>query len=198
MPNHIREQTHAAREDGHELMLHMPMEPMGHDNPGPGALFVNLSPDEVRQRFVTALSSFVGFDGVNNHMGSRFTSDPKGMGSCFRTNSNHVAYSSSIPVPVQRLLLKKWRVILAFQRSPRDVFLDDNEAAVMVRQQLLQTEHIAAHKGYAIAIGHPHAVTLQEIEQWLPEAQARGFEFVQVHSLISMPNTTATKPSSSQ
>ena len=60
-------------------MLHMPMEPIGREDPGPGALLTTLSPADVRARFDHALDSFDGFDGVNNHMGSRFTAYAAGM-----------------------------------------------------------------------------------------------------------------------
>jgi polysaccharide deacetylase 2 family uncharacterized protein YibQ len=49
----------------------------------------------------------------------------------------------------------------------------------------LATERVAKRKGYAIAIGHPHDVTLKELEQWIPQAQKDGFEFVQVRKLVA-------------
>ena len=75
----LDEQTAAAREGGHELMLHMPMEPIGRQDPGPGALLINLSADQLQARLDHALDSFGGFDGVNNHMGSKFTAYAPGM-----------------------------------------------------------------------------------------------------------------------
>src|SRR5512143_58578 len=69
----LREQARAARAKGHELMLHLPMEPNGRSDPGPGALLVSQSDAELRQRTTAALDSFDGYAGVNNHMGSRFT-----------------------------------------------------------------------------------------------------------------------------
>jgi len=66
----------AAREQGHELMLHMPMEPMdAATDPGPGALRVGLEPAENLVRLEKAFDEFSGYVGINNHMGSRFTSD---------------------------------------------------------------------------------------------------------------------------
>lgn len=38
-----REQAKEARERGHEVLLHMPMEPMGNETPGQGALTVDMS-----------------------------------------------------------------------------------------------------------------------------------------------------------
>ena len=76
----LREQARAARARGHELMLHLPMEPTGRADPGPNALLVSLSDAELKQRTLAALDSFDGYVGVNNHMGSRFTDLPAGHG----------------------------------------------------------------------------------------------------------------------
>ena len=69
-----------ARAAGHELMLHMPMEPHDHHkDPGPNALLTKLDDAELRSRIDWALDRFSGYVGVNNHMGSRFTEDRHGM-----------------------------------------------------------------------------------------------------------------------
>jgi len=180
----LREQTKDARAQGHELLLHMPMEPMGHDDPGPGALLVGLPPDELRQRFDTALASFVGFDGVNNHMGSKFTADPAGMEIVIgelqqrnlffldsRTNAKTVGESTARQHGLPAI--------------SRDVFLDDDINLKAVNAQLERTEYVARRKGYAVAIGHPHAITLEALAAWLPEAEKRGFVFVPVRNLVS-------------
>ncbi|MEJ0063637.1 MAG: divergent polysaccharide deacetylase family protein [Alphaproteobacteria bacterium] len=62
----------AARAQGHELLLHMPMQPVGHDDPGPGALTVDLKEDEIAARVRKAFEAIPEAIGVNNHMGSRF------------------------------------------------------------------------------------------------------------------------------
>jgi polysaccharide deacetylase 2 family uncharacterized protein YibQ len=66
----------------------------------------------------------------------------------------------------------------------RDVFLDDVISPDAIRAQLLETERVAKRKGYAVAIGHPHAATMETLEQWLPEAESQGFKFVPVRELV--------------
>jgi polysaccharide deacetylase 2 family uncharacterized protein YibQ len=179
----LREQTREARDKGHELLLHMPMEPVGNADPGPGALLTSLTPDEIRLRFQTALASFVGFDGVNNHMGSKFTSDSAGMEIVVdELKQRHLFFldSRTSPKSVGFSVAREH----ALPTLARDVFLDDEQSAKAIREQLDQTEIIARRKGYAIAIGHPHAVTLQVLEQWIPEAQARGYKFAPLNTFI--------------
>ncbi len=48
--------------------------------PGPNALTVDLPEEEIRRRLGWALDAFEGYVGINNHMGSRFTSERPGHG----------------------------------------------------------------------------------------------------------------------
>jgi len=179
----LREQTKDARDLGHELMLHMPMEPLGHADPGPDALLVNLPMDELRQRFESALASFVGFDGVNNHMGSKFTSFQPGMDMVMdELKPRHLFFLDS-RTSGQSIGEKVARE-KGVPTISRDVFLDDDQTLSLINNQLEETERIARRKGYAIAIGHPHTTTLEALEKWLPEAEARGIVFVPVRQLI--------------
>lgn len=187
---HLKEQARDARENGHELLLHMPMEPVGHDNPGPGALLVDLPQDEIRQRFQMALASFVGFDGVNNHMGSKFTADQKGMEIVIdELQQRHLFFFDS------RTTTKTLGENLARNHHlptvARDIFLDDDENLAAIKKQLDLTERIALHRGYAVAIGHPHGVTLDALEAWIPEVQKRGFKLIPLHDLVK---DISTKP----
>jgi hypothetical protein len=179
----LGDQTHDARDHGHELLLHMPMEPVGRDDPGPDALLVNLSPDDIRQRFQTALASFVGFDGVNNHMGSRFTSDASGMTIVIdELKQRQLFFFDS------RTSAKSVGALLARDKGvptiSRDVFLDDEINTKSIDAQLLQTENIARRRGYAVAIGHPHGVTLDCLERWSADVTSRGFTLVPLHDLV--------------
>ena len=180
---HLRDQTRAAQSRGHELLLHMPMEPLGHADPGQGALLVSLSPEEVRQRLDDALDSFAEFDGMNNHMGSKFTAYADGMKIVMEElKARHIFFldSRTSPQTIGAALARE----AGIPTLSRDIFLDDDMAASAVRHQLQQTERVAQRHGYAIAIGHPHAATLQELEPWLVDVQSRGFELVAVHDLI--------------
>ncbi|MDG2285737.1 MAG: divergent polysaccharide deacetylase family protein, partial [Alphaproteobacteria bacterium] len=94
--NDLVAQTGAARARGHELMLHIPMEPEGEADPGPGALLLKLSDSELRERIDFALGRFPGFVAVNNHMGSRYTADRARMALVFEAirGSGHLFLDS--------------------------------------------------------------------------------------------------------
>jgi polysaccharide deacetylase 2 family uncharacterized protein YibQ len=168
-------QAAAARAAGHELLLHVAMEPENADmDPGPHVLLASQGADEILRRLRLGLARFEGYVGVNNHMGSKFTKDAaamtvvleelRGRGLLFldsRTTAETVGAS----------LARRLGVAYA----ERQVFLDndDEEAAVWTRLQ--ETEAVAKRQGYAIAIGHPRDATLKALAAWLPRLQEAGF-----------------------
>lgn len=166
-------QTGAARARGHELMLHLPMEPEGNADPGPGALLMRLGDAELRERIDFALGRFPGFVAVNNHMGSRFTADRRRMGLVFDAmrRSGHLFLDS---LTTRNAVAMKLGPEAGVPTIARDVFLDDVDSEDEVWFRLLKTEQIAEVNGTAIAIGHPRDATLAVLEDWIAELRHRS------------------------
>ena len=69
---HLASEIHDC---GHEIMLHQPMEPYDHEvDPGPGALYVGDKSEKIMRVMAENISAIPFATGVNNQMGSRFTS----------------------------------------------------------------------------------------------------------------------------
>ncbi len=75
------ETANAVHAAGHEVWLHLPMEPEDYpaNKPGPGAVLVGMTTDELRTTVHSALNNVPHAVGVNNHMGSKATADLKTM-----------------------------------------------------------------------------------------------------------------------
>lgn len=170
----LAEQTQAARGRGHELMLHLPMEPMSSGlDPGPNALLTTLAEESIRRRTVAALDSFGGYVAVNNHMGSRFTTWRPGVEASLREmRARGVAWldSRTSAQSVGSMVASE----LGMPHVDRHVFLDDVDSLEAVRQQLAEVERVARRQGVAIAIGHPHESTLRALTEWLPTLRGKG------------------------
>ncbi len=180
----LARQTGAAHASGHELLLHMPMEPLAAGlDPGPGALLCRLSPEEILKRLDHGLAAFQGYVGVNNHMGSRFTSsrtlmapvlaELKQRGLLFLDS---VTAGSSVAAEVA-----------ARQHLPhtvRNVFLDDELSAAAIRASLTRLEEFARRTGAAVAIGHPHGLTLEVVTPWLATLAAKGFVLAPLSAVV--------------
>jgi len=183
--NGLPEQTRRLRQVGHELMVHMPMQPQGRTNPGRNALLVNLDRVEFLRRLDWNLNRFEGFVGINNHMGSRLTADRRSMelvmaelktrGLLFLdslTTSESEAYSSARAYGVPTL--------------KRDIFLDNERDVAKIRIQLYRAEALAKRLGHAIAIGHPYPETIEVLREWAPRAERRGVQLVSLAALMDI------------
>jgi hypothetical protein len=175
-----------ARAKGHELMLHVPMQPLDADvDAGPHALTVDLSEQELLKRLAWGLDRFPGYIGINNHMGSRFTQDERGMRivlSELKRRGLLFLDSRTINTSIGDRL----GASMGVAHVGRDVFLDDEMDEAAVLRQLAYAEKVAARKGHAIAIGHPHPATLSAIRAWMPNAEARGFVIVPLSAIAKL------------
>jgi uncharacterized protein len=175
--------TAAARARGHEVFLHLPMEPTGTPDPGPNAILVGLEADEFRRRLDWAFDRVPLATGVNNHMGSRATSEPETMLKVLREVRRRgldFVDSRTSPMSVGDGLAAQ----LGIPHAARDVFLDNNPTPGAILQMLGAAERLARRRGHALAIGHPYPSTLAVLERWLPEAEARGLRIVRAQDLI--------------
>lgn len=183
--NGLRGLAVQARQSGHELLVHMPMEPQSADkDPGPNALMVDLPPAERARRLDWNLSRFSGYVGINNHMGSRFTASAEHLRPVMRELKDRgLLFLDSITSAgsVAGSMARESGVPTA----TRDVFIDHDVSLSQIRRQLHEVERTALRQGYVIAIGHPHPETLSALEAWLPTLRDRGFVLVPVSAIVS-------------
>jgi polysaccharide deacetylase 2 family uncharacterized protein YibQ len=173
-----------ARAAGHEVLAHVPMEPLDRkEHPGPHALTVAMDDATIRAELGSDLDGWQGYVGVNNHMGSRFTADRARMDvvmaelkrrgllwldSKTTTNSTGPAAARAAGVPLVE----------------RDVFLDNTQTVAAVTAEMENAIAAAKAHGYAVAIGHPHEATIAALKQILPTLEARGVVLVPVSDVL--------------
>jgi polysaccharide deacetylase 2 family uncharacterized protein YibQ len=183
--DNVQGPAQAAAAAGLEVIVHLPMEPVGHENPGPDAIRVGMSAATIQERVAAALAAVPGAVGVNNHMGSKATADPATIrpvmaelarsGLFFldsRTTGRSHAQAAALAAGVPAI--------------GRDVFLDNDPGVAAVTRQLQVLERRARSHGYAVAIGHPHAGTIQALLQWFPQAEARGIRLTTLSHLVAL------------
>lgn len=179
--------TLQAHEKGHELMVHIPMEPLDPTiNAGEDVLKVSLSPEELMTAIDSNLSKFSGYIGINNHMGSRFTQDVPALQELMKILKQRelLLLDSKTIAGSKAYALAKIEGVPALER---DIFLDDDPSLPAVRYQLERLEHVAEKRGTAIAIGHPKADTIAALKEWLPTLAAKGIQIVPLSALAMSP-----------
>ncbi|MCB1782579.1 MAG: divergent polysaccharide deacetylase family protein [Alphaproteobacteria bacterium] len=182
--NNLPKQTAYAKGQGHELMVHVPMEPLnGKLDAGPEVLKTNMDKTAFNKALEDDLSQFSGYAGINNHMGSRLTQDPAAMRLVMAALKKRGVYfvdSKTIGTSVAADIAAE----SGLPYAERDVFLDHEMTSAFVENALRKLEKTAYQKGYAIAIGHPHDVTIAALEKWLPTLKEKGLTLVPASAVV--------------
>jgi polysaccharide deacetylase 2 family uncharacterized protein YibQ len=180
---HAVEQSAAAHARGHELMMHMPMQPLASLDAGPDVLSELLPPAELHRRVEADLDRFPGFVGVNNHMGSKFTAYAPGMKIVMESlHARGLLFIDSMTSPKSVGMATAHEFGVPTAR--RNIFLDDVEDQASVEAQLAKAEGQAKSAGSVIVIGHPHDGTIAALAAWLPGLEKKGITLVPVTAVV--------------
>lgn len=160
---------------GHDVFVHMPMEPLRGKRSwlGPGAITSDLSDDEIRKRVNEAIDQVPHAVGMNNHMGSKITKDPRIMKAVlsvckerglmfldsktsYRSIVSTIAHELGVPVIENTL------------------FFDDVYTTEHISKQMRLLRSSLGKHPYFVAIGHvgpPGKKTASIIRDAIPELQ---------------------------
>jgi polysaccharide deacetylase 2 family uncharacterized protein YibQ len=181
---HSVEIAKEAHRRGFQVMLHLPMQSVANETPEAQELHPGMPAPEVAALVDQFLQNVPDVAGVNNHQGSQATADAALMDELMRVlRDRHLFYidSRTTAATVAYDTAQDFGVRSAFRNVP---FLDDVAELAAVRKQLGLALRGAREKGDAVAIGHPHAATLQALRQLLPRAQAQGVRLVLASELV--------------
>ena len=173
---HTAASAEIAHGRGKEVMLHLPMEPIGYPaagkDPGPNAVLFDLTEAQIRDRVRRALAEIPYRKGVNNHMGSRITPDRTRMGwvlqeikakNCFFVDSRTEKDSVAFTVAQE----------LGIPSVQRKVFLDDDKSMAAMTRQWERAIALAQKDGSVLIIGHIYPETVAALETLIPSSQHR-------------------------
>jgi hypothetical protein len=179
------ELAEAIHDRGHEILLHQPMEPFDHHlDPGPGGLFVG-DPARHIESVVNANISAVPFaTGVNNHMGSRFTSQGQDIRSALEAIKQHGLFFVD-SLTSSRSKAYRTACGLHMVSGRRDAFLDNRRHRQAILNRLYGVMDMALTHGQAIAIGHPYPETAEALRVFTSETSGTPVRIVPVSRLLS-------------
>ncbi len=146
-------------------MIHLPMQALGGFKGAEiGTLTVNDDYEKIAKKLQSIKRDFPNLKYINNHTGSRFTSDAAAMDRLMRAmrdeNLIFVDSKTTSPTKVYGAAKKYSMPYIA-----RDVFLDHDGSKAAVRKQLKYAVELAKKRSYAIAIGHPHKNTIEVLQE---------------------------------
>lgn len=175
----------AVNNSGDVAMLHLPMEPVQRQYMSEGAntICTEMSTDKVTRMTRDAVESLPGIVGVNNHQGSKATSDERVMKAVlqelkrqgmFFLDSRTIASSLGNPLAQQ----------LGVPTANRDFFLDNSTDEAEIRQEIERAIRSAVKNGSAIAICHARPATVRVWEQHMQDFLDMGVTFVPITELL--------------
>jgi len=174
----------AAAAAGAEVLLHLPMEALDGEDPGPGALRLGMDDAALAEATRKALAAVPEAIGINNHMGSAVSADRRAMAVVLgvaRERGLFFLDSRTTAATVGFRLARE----LGVPAAERQIFLDDSLSAADIEAELERLRALALEEGSAIAIGHPHPVTFAQLAAEVPRAQAAGVRFVRLSELLA-------------
>jgi polysaccharide deacetylase 2 family uncharacterized protein YibQ len=187
--HNLAAQVAEAAARGHEAVLHMPMQATGNGTSwtGPDPLRVDLPMDENHRRLVAALDAVPDIVGLNNHMGSVASLDAAlmDMVAAEALKREMLVLDS---VTVAHSLVYRQAALAGVPAASRDIFIDYRENADVIREQLALVEAQARRRGHVIAIGHPWALTVEALEEWVPTLEGKGFALWPLSATVAFRN----------
>jgi polysaccharide deacetylase 2 family uncharacterized protein YibQ len=176
----VARKAHAA---GHEIILHMPMEPLNDVPLEEGTILTSMTPAEIRSLLSDALAAVPHARGVNNHMGSKVTQDRGTLDVVMRElAARKLFFLNSMTSGSAAGRETAGDVGIAY--AERDIFIDNERTEEAVIAKLQELKAAAVRQGSAIGIGHDEPVTLRAIQKVLPSWKAEGIEVIRLSDLI--------------
>ena len=184
----LERQVTRARDDGHEVLLQVPMEPFDYpdNDPGPHTLVASLSAEQNLDRLQWLMARFPGYVGLINFMGGRFTSTDAAVSPVMKELSArgllYIDDGSS-----GRSIAAQVAAGAGVSSGKADVVIDAVQRGPEIDAALARLEKIAKEKGSAIGYGAALPVTVDRIARWAKAAEARGITLVPVSALVTSP-----------
>ncbi|HZG85045.1 divergent polysaccharide deacetylase family protein [Paenibacillus sp.] len=185
-----RRDAEEAHRRGHEVIVHLPMEPIRGKRSwlGPGAITTDLSDEEIRKRVNAAIDDVPHARGVNNHMGSKATADPRVMRIVMDVcRERGLYFLDSRTSPRSQAAAEAERVGVPLVDN--DLFLDEVYSASHVHKQLRKLALSIDRQPDIIVIGHvgpPGLITAAALRSAIPNLREDA-DFVRLSEMLPEP-----------
>lgn len=176
-----------AHQAGHDVLVHLPMEPLRANNEalGPGVITTRLSEDEVRKRVREAIDDVPYAVGINNHMGSKATADKRVMNIVLQVCKEKGLFFLDSKTNYWSIVGEVGKQV-GVPVLENQLFLDDRSSRSHISKQLKAIRDLLKHQDQCIAIGHvgrPGKNTASVLKESIPE-MTKDADFVTVSKLL--------------
>jgi polysaccharide deacetylase 2 family uncharacterized protein YibQ len=145
------------------FMIHLPLQAQNFRYEEQNTLHIDDGIEKIEKRIQFLKQKYPNTKYINNHTGSRFTSNEVAMDKLMKILKKYnytFLDSKTTAKSVGKKYAKKHNVPYLL----RNIFLDNVQNKIAIRRQLAQAVKIAKKHGFAVAIGHPHLITLKTLK----------------------------------
>jgi polysaccharide deacetylase 2 family uncharacterized protein YibQ len=166
------------------------MQPVGYPgvDPGPGAILLDQSVEEMTRVLERDIASLKGIVGINNHMGSEATTDARVMETVLKIINDKNLFFIDSRTSSETIALKMAREF-GIPSARRDVFLDNETTPSAIDAKTDELLDLAEKKGWALGIGHTNAETAKALERMARKAGERNIQWISIESLVAYVNS---------
>jgi polysaccharide deacetylase 2 family uncharacterized protein YibQ len=180
----LQDSVTKAREDGHEVLLQIPLEPNNYptEDPGPHTLLTTLPPEENMKRLQWLMSRYTGYVGVTNHMGAKF----EATAASFQPVLEELKRRGLLYVDDGAAGASTGSQIasaIGLDYSMVSVQIDSDSAAE-VEKLLGKLEEMAKQQGAAIGVVRAKPATVKQLADWAGKLEAKGIVLVPVSAAV--------------
>lgn len=175
-----------AREDGHEILIQAPMEPIGYPrkNPGKHTLLTSAGGAANAENLRWIMSRITSYTGVMNYMGARFLADRRATRSLLEELAGRGVFFLDDGTSGQSTAAVTGREIKV-PVVTADLIIDKQRSSRQIEMQLEILEKIARTKGIAIGVASAFPTTVRTLAAWIPLARERGIALVPASAALS-------------
>lgn len=172
-----RESADWAHQHGYEVMVHLPMQPESYreEDPDQHALLVSMNRRQISEETQRALSEIPYAVGVNNHMGSLFTTKRAKLNAAL-----DILMQQNLYFVDSRTTARSIGYELAHEKGipslERTLFLDDAGDSEPIRVRFQELIERARVEGQAVGICHFRPETIATLSKLEPETY-KGIQF---------------------
>jgi hypothetical protein len=170
-----------ARAQGHEIMLQVPMEPVGFpaSNPGPKTLVTSVDMNANLDALSWHMSRFAGYTGIMNYMGAQFLSSPEALRPVLsELKKRGLLYLGD--GTVNQGTVQEVGGPLGLTINSARMMIDADPAPAAIAKALSDLEEAARRDGLVIASGAGLPATIDAVADWARDLGERGILLVPV------------------
>jgi polysaccharide deacetylase 2 family uncharacterized protein YibQ len=180
----LQDQVNRARAQGHEILLQLPMEPLGYpaNNPGPNTLLAEDPEAGNLKSLRWHMSRFAGYSGITNYMGGRFLATPATLRPVLaELKARGLVFLEDAAIPVSSV--EDVGKVTGLRTRHSDVAIDATADAASIEAALAQLEELARANGFAVGTGSGLEITIDTVAEWAKELEEKGIVLVPVSAV---------------